>query len=93
VLAAALTLGAAITYRLLGGDSALFAIGGMALAMGLVALMPRTGFRWLFGAIAGYIAAAPVVFAALIRGLDIIAPSLPDSFRSGSGRGKLSSDG
>lgn len=82
VLAAALTLGAAITYRLLGGDSALFAIGGMALAMGLVALMPRTGFRWLFGAIAGYIAAAPVVFAALIRGLDVIAPSLPDSFRS-----------
>lgn len=82
VLAAALTLGAAIAYRLLGSDSALFAIAGMALAIGLVSLMPRMGFRWLFGLIGGYIAAAPVLFAALIRGLDFIAPSLPDSFRS-----------
>jgi len=82
VLAAVVTLGAALAYQLLGSHSALFAIGGMGLAMGLIALMPRTGFRWLFGAIAGYIAAAPVLFAALIRWLDVIAPTLPDSFRS-----------
>lgn len=82
VLAAALMLGSAVAFQLLGSHSALFAIGGMALAVGLIALMPRTGFRWLFGGLAGYIAAAPVLFAALIRGLDVIAPNLPDSFRS-----------
>lgn len=81
-LAAVLVVGAAAAYLLLDGHSALFAIGGMALAMGLITLLPRSGFRWLFGVIAAYIAAAPVLFAALIRGADAIAPDLPDSFRS-----------
>ncbi len=82
VLAAVLTIGTALAFYLLGSHSALFAIGGMALAVGLVMLLPRTGFRWLFSGLAGYIAAAPVLIAALIRGLDVIAPNLPDSFRS-----------
>lgn len=81
-LAVLMTGGAVAAFILLGGDSALYALAGMAAAMVLVALLPRMGFRWLFGLIAGYIAAAPVLFAALIRGLDPVASSLPASFRS-----------
>ncbi len=82
VLAVVLVIGAAAAYLMLEGHSALFAIGGMALAVSLVALLPRTGFRWLFGGLAAYIAGAPVLFAAMIRTVDTIAPDLPDSFRS-----------
>lgn len=81
-LAFLLVAGAAAAYMQTGSDAALFAIGGAALAVGVVALMPRMGFRWLFGGIAGYIAAAPVLYAAMIRALDPVAPSLPPSFRS-----------
>lgn len=82
VLAGLLIAGAAAAYVLLGSDSALYALAGMAAAMGLIVLLPRMGFRWLFGAIAGYIAAAPVLYAGLIRVLDPVAQSLPASFRS-----------
>lgn len=74
--------GAVAAFVLLGGESALYALAGMVAASVFVALLPRMGFRWLFGAIAGYIAAAPVLFAGLIRGLDPVAQNLPDSFRS-----------
>lgn len=79
VLAAA---GAVVAYSMLGSDAALIAVFGMVGGVGLVALLPRMGFRWLFGGIAGYIAAAPVLYAAMIRTLDPVAQSLPDSFRS-----------
>ena len=82
VLAGLLIAGAGAAYVLLGGDSALYALMGMAAAMGLIVLLPRMGFRWLFGAIAGYIAAAPVLYAGLIRALDPVSQSLPASFRS-----------
>lgn len=82
VLAGLLIAGAVAAYVLLGTDSALFALMGMAIAMGLIVLLPRMGFRWLFGAIAGYIAAAPVLYAGLIRALDPVSQSLPASFRS-----------
>ncbi|MFN7163888.1 MAG: hypothetical protein ACK4P2_03635 [Hyphomonas sp.] len=81
-LAVLLSGGAVAAFVLLGGESALYALAGMVAASGFVALLPRMGFRWMFGAIAGYIAAAPVLFAGLIRGLDPVAQSLPDSFRS-----------
>lgn len=81
-IAAALTVGAFAAFVILSADTALFAIGGMAAAIGLVTVLPRTGFRWLLGGLAGYIAAAPVLFAFLIRTLDPFAQSLPDSFRS-----------
>jgi O-antigen ligase len=77
-----LVLGAAATYLAAGNHSAFFAIFGMGAAIALVSLLPRTGFRWLFGILAGYIAAAPILFAGLIRALDPVAASLPDSFRS-----------
>lgn len=82
VLASLVIAGAIAAYVLLGSDSALYALAGMAAAMGLVALLPRMGFRWLLGGVAGYIAAAPVLYAGLIRALDPVAASLPDSFRS-----------
>jgi O-antigen ligase len=69
-------------YVLLGADSSMFACISMGLAMALVGLLPRTGFRWLFGGLAGYIAASPVLYAFLIRALDPVAQSLPASFRS-----------
>lgn len=82
VLAAVLTAGSVTAFVLLDSQSALFALFGMGAAMGLVALLPRLGFRWLFGLFAGYIAGAPILFAALIRALDPLAQSLPASFRS-----------
>lgn len=82
LLAALLAVGAFAAFMKLGSDAALFAMGGMAAAIGLVTILPRMGYRWLFGGLAGYIAAAPVLFALLIRTLDPVAQSLPDSFRS-----------
>ncbi|MFN7178607.1 O-antigen ligase family protein [Hyphomonas sp.] len=82
VLAAALTVGAFACFVMLGADSALFAIGGMAAAIGLVTILPRMGFRWLFGLIGGYIAAAPVFYAVIIRLADPFVHHLPASFRS-----------
>ena len=82
VLAGLLLAGAVAAFALLGSASALCALAAMAAAMGLIVLAPRMGFRWLFGAIAGYIAAAPVLYAGLIRALDPVSQSLPASFRS-----------
>lgn len=82
LLAAALTVAAFACFMILGSDSALFAMGGMAAAIGLVTILPRMGFRWLFGVLGGYIAAAPVFYASMIRLLDPFAQYLPDSFRS-----------
>jgi O-antigen ligase len=82
VPAAVLLIGAVTTYLTRSNDSALIAVLGMGAAIALVSLLPRTGFRWLFGILAGYIAAAPILFAGLIRALDPVAASLPDSFRS-----------
>lgn len=82
VIAATLTVGAFASFVILSADTALFAIGGMAAAIGLVTVLPRMGFRWLLGGLAGYIAAAPVLFAFLIRTLEPMAQALPASFRS-----------
>jgi hypothetical protein len=82
VLAGLLAICAAAAFVMLDAQSALVALCGMVAAIALVALTPRMGFRWLFGGLGGYIAAAPVLIAALIRLLDPVAQSLPDSFRS-----------
>ncbi|MBU3919621.1 MAG: hypothetical protein KJ961_03355, partial [Alphaproteobacteria bacterium] len=81
-LAALLAIGAVAMFIISGYDSALVAMIGMSAAIMFVAVLPRSGFRWLFGGLAGYIAAAPVLFALLIRALDGVAPHLPASFRS-----------
>jgi len=82
MLAAMLLPVLAATYLEAGNHSAFFAIFGMGAAVALVAILPRTGFRWLFGMLGAYIAAAPVLIAGLIRATDPIAASLPPSFRS-----------
>jgi len=82
VVAAILVLGAVTMFVVGSNDSAVFALLGMGAAVALVFLFPRNGFRWLFGLIAGYIVAAPILFTGLIRVLDPIAASLPGSFRS-----------
>jgi len=82
VFAALLSVAAAAAFLLLGSDSAFFAIFGISGGILIVGLLPKTGFRWLFGLIAGYISAAPMLFAVLIRGLDPVSTGLPDSFRS-----------
>ena len=67
---------------MLDNHSAVFAVCGMIGAILLVRFLPATGFRWLFGLIAGHIAAAPFTisqFINLTRGLDGV---LPPSFRS-----------
>lgn len=82
LLASALTVGAFTAYLKLGSDSALFALGGMAAAIGLVTILPRLGFRWLFGLLAGYVATAPILFLGAVRVLEPYAMQLPGSFRS-----------
>jgi O-antigen ligase len=67
---------------MMDNHSAVFAVCGMLGAFLLIRVLPKTGFRWLFGLIAGYIAAAPLVvslFIRLVTGLDGV---LPPSFRS-----------
>ncbi|PKP80341.1 MAG: hypothetical protein CVT79_15940 [Alphaproteobacteria bacterium HGW-Alphaproteobacteria-18] len=67
---------------MMDNHSAVFAICGMIAAILLIRLLPQTGYRWLFGLIAGHIAAAPLMVSLFIRlmtGLDSI---LPPSFRS-----------
>jgi len=82
VLSLLLLGGAAMAYLKLDAQAALMALGGTASAIVLVALLPQNGFRWLLGGLAGYIAAAPVLFALLLRALEPFAHSLPASFRS-----------
>lgn len=77
-----LTAGALSAYVQLDAQTAMFAFCGMAAAMGFVAALPRTGYRWLLGGLAAYILAAPLVFWGFIRALDPVAQSLPGSFRS-----------
>ncbi|MGA1342415.1 MAG: O-antigen ligase family protein [Hyphomonas sp.] len=81
-LAAVLVPGLAAIYLAAGNHSAFFAMVGAGAAIALVAILPRTGFRWLFGMLAVYVAAAPVLMAGLVRALDPFAATLPPSFRS-----------
>jgi O-antigen ligase len=62
--------------------SAVFAICGMLGAFLLIRMLPKTGFRWLFGLIAGYLAAAPLVVSLFIRLMTGLDGVLPPSFRS-----------
>ncbi|MFN7056413.1 O-antigen ligase family protein [Hyphomonas sp.] len=53
-------------------------IGGFALAQ----VLPRNAYRALFGLAAAYVLFAPAVMMGLIRSLDGVSRSLPDSFQS-----------
>ncbi len=81
-VAVGLFIASLFAFKTLDTDAGLFALAGMLAAMGLVALMPRMGFRWLLVGVGAYIAAAPVFVAALIRLLAPMSGSLPASFQS-----------
>lgn len=74
-----LTLFAAL---MIDNHSAVFALVGMIAAILLIRFLPRTGYRWLFGLIAGYIAAAPFLISQFIRLMTGLDSALPASFRS-----------
>lgn len=67
---------------MLDNHSAVFAICGMIAGFLLIRLLPQTGFRWLFGLIAGHIAAAPFMISLFIRAMTGLDSALPASFRS-----------
>lgn len=62
--------------------SAVFAVAGMLAAFLLIRFLPKTGFRWLFGLIAGHLAAAPFLMNHFIRMMTGLDSMLPPSFRS-----------
>ena len=62
--------------------AAVFAVCGMIGAFLLIRLLPETGYRWLFGVIAGHIAAAPFMVSQFIRLMTGLDSLLPASFRS-----------
>lgn len=62
--------------------AAVFAVCGMIGAFLLIRLLPETGYRWLFGIIAGHIAAAPFMVSQFIRLMTGLDSLLPASFRS-----------
>jgi len=62
--------------------AAVFAVCGMLGAFLLIRLLPETGYRWLFGLIAGHLAAAPLMISLFIRLMTGLDSLLPPSFRS-----------
>ncbi len=72
----------ALAFMLVDSQAGLFALVGMGLGGALIAVLPRSGFRWMFGALGAYVAAAPLVVGTLIGQLREIAPQLPGSFQS-----------
>lgn len=67
---------------MMDNHSAVFAVCGMLGAFLLIRVLPKTGFRWLFGLIAGHIAAAPFMVSLFIRLMAGLDGVLPPSFRS-----------
>lgn len=62
--------------------AAVLAVCGMIGAFLLIRFLPETGYRWLFGAFAGYLAAAPFMVSQFIRLMTGLDSVLPPSFRS-----------
>ncbi|KCZ86934.1 putative O-antigen polymerase [Hyphomonas hirschiana VP5] len=80
--ASGLTLMTLLAALMIDNHSAVFAICGMIAGFLLIRLLPQTGFRWLFGLIAGYLAAAPFLISQFIRAMTGLDGALPASFRS-----------
>lgn len=83
-LAAAMVVLAFVAFALTGTQSAMIGTVLILAGFALVRVMPKNGFKALFGGLAAYIMAAPVLLAwglAQLRGLGL---PLPDSFLSRS---------
>ncbi len=72
----------ALLFVLVDNQAALLALAAMGFAAGFVMLVPKTGLRWLMGALGAYVAAAPIVLGFLTQGLSAANISLPGSFQS-----------
>ncbi|MCA8900928.1 MAG: O-antigen ligase family protein [Hyphomonas sp.] len=81
-VAVLIVLAGAFAFQRADSQAALIGLVFMVGAMALVTLLPRNGFRVLFGALAAYVAFAPVIFGVLVRGLAAGGVSLPGSFQS-----------
>lgn len=78
-----LVLGLALfAFAKTGTQTAIFAVGFMLAAMAVVRLMPRHGFKAIFGGLAAYVALAPVLFGVGVSMLKASGLALPGSFYS-----------
>ncbi|MEZ5999051.1 MAG: O-antigen ligase family protein [Hyphomonas sp.] len=77
-----LVLVSLVAFQMADSQAAVFGVVFMALAMGLVKLFPRMGFRWLFGALGAYVAVAPMAMGVLLFELEKVGIALPGSFQS-----------
>lgn len=84
VVAALIALGAASIWMFMdvGAQTAVIApLAGLA-AAALVWAFRQSGFRVLFGSLAAYVLAAPLIFQGIVAGQNQFGLPLPDSFQS-----------
>ncbi len=84
VLAGLVLAASFVAFVLTGTQTAMFGSVFMLAAMGLVRVLPRNGFRALFGGLAAYVLFAPVVLAWGLAQLRMFGVPLPGSFMSRS---------
>lgn len=77
-----LTLGFVAAAHVTDNQAAIMAVAGCLGAWALVAVMPKTGLRWLVGGLGAYILAAPFLLTGLVKASPLFAEYLPGSFRS-----------
>lgn len=82
--AVALTILSVVAFILTGTQTALIGIVLMLAGMAIVKRYPERGFKIIFGSLAAYILAAPIIFSGLISGLRDLGLPLPQSFFSRS---------
>lgn len=82
VMSAAITVIALVALSVTGSQAAAVGIILMVGAMLVVYVLPRAGFKVIFGAIAAYILAAPLLFRAGVHFINANGVSLPPSFFS-----------
>lgn len=82
--AVALTILSVVAFILTGTQTALIGVVLMLAGMAIVKRYPERGFKIIFGSLAAYILAAPIIFSGLISGLRDLGLPLPQSFLSRS---------
>lgn len=81
-IAMGIAIVAIVAAILLDSQSAQLSVVTMVIGACIVGALPKTGFRWLLGSMAAYIALAPLVFGVIIRLLKTLGVMLPGSFQS-----------
>lgn len=73
---------AAGIFITLGASAALIGLVAIALAMAMIHFFQRNGFRIIFGALAAYVASAPLIMGQVARLFEAAGIALPGSFQS-----------